>query len=156
MSQPINPLQASLQQEISVMTQLADVLKAEQTALVDGDVAALSELTQSKSRLVANIAELEHARNQAIAAKGFADDIQGFKDYLASTTDTALSQAWDELLRISEAAKETNRTNGMLINRHLARNQGALNALQQNKQPLYGPSGQSTTQANTGRGFVVG
>jgi flagellar biosynthesis protein FlgN len=149
-------LHTILQQEIVVMTQLDDVLKSEQAALISGNTNALAESTQTKSRVIAIVAELENVRNKRIAQLGFSDDVQGFKDYLQTNNDERLPQAWNALLQISESAKETNRTNGLLINRHLTKTQTALNALQQNNQTLYGPSGQSTVKAQNPRGLVIG
>ena len=72
----------------------------------------------------------------------------------------ALAEAgktWAELLTIAQSANELNRTNGLLINRHMVRNQNALNVLQGAPQGgnIYGPNGQPANKAKT-RGLVVG
>lgn len=152
-------LDECLQEEIQAMTSLAKILKLEETALVDGDVAKLSHLTQEKSQVIIHLSKLEVERKTCLDQHGYASDTKGMKDYISSSESrkTALAD-WQQLLQLSEQAKETNRTNGILINRQFSRNQTALNILQKNNPAgsLYGPNGQSTNSPSSGRGFVVG
>ena len=69
----------------------------------------------------------------------------------------ATRNEWMELLALAQSAKQINRTNGILINTHMMRNQAALNILHGNPQGsnLYGPDGQSSTKTEA-RGVVVG
>lgn len=148
-----------LQEEVDAMASLAKVLEAEQNTLVDGDVAVLAGLTQEKSKHIARLSELEKKRIGCLVQLGFSSDAKGMQDYLSDpSTLTVVSESWKNLLAISELAKEGNRENGLLISRHLTRNQGALNILQQNNPAgsMYGPNGQSTNTSSSGRGFVIG
>lgn len=148
-----------LQEEADAMASLAKVLEAEQNTLVEGDVAVLAGLTQEKSKQIARLSELEKIRTGYLVQLGFSSDAKGMQEYLShpSTLNT-VSESWNNLLAISERAKESNRENGLLINRQLTRNQGALNILQQNNPAgsMYGPNGQSTNTSTSGRGFVIG
>jgi flagella synthesis protein FlgN len=72
----------------------------------------------------------------------------------ASHGDAANS--WQELLQLARSAKSLNNTNGLLITKHMARNQKALNILQGGRNNnFYGPNGQSTATIRS-RGLVVG
>jgi flagella synthesis protein FlgN len=152
-------LHQCLLEELSAMSFLADLLKTEETALIAGDVATLSNLTQAKSQQLAALSSLEKKRQIYLDHLGFSIDAKGMQDYLATDkADSLTSESWEKLLQISAAAKENNRTNGILINRQITKNQGALNVLQQNNPAgaMYGPNGQSTNKTSSGRGFIIG
>lgn len=147
-----------LQEEIAAMNSLAALLKKEQSALVDGDIASLNQHLLNKGILVSQIAELEKKRNACLLALGYTSDAEGMLNYLQKSSDiTETKEAWNQLMSISEQAKENNRTNGMLINRRLSINQAALGALQESNQApsLYGPTGHSTIKSSPNKGVVV-
>ena len=152
-------LHQCLQQEVVEMTLLADLLRQEELALIDGNIEKLSKLTQDKGKLLSHIAKLEIERNAFIEKQGYSADINGMTDFFnASLPEVSASHEWKKLLILSEKAKENNRTNGILINRQFIRNQNALNILQQNSptESLYSANGQSTTTSISGRRVVVG
>lgn len=149
---------ATLNDEIAVARNLVNVLKREQTVLIAADTEALPALTEEKAKLVAQIAVLANTRYQALAAAGFPDEEAGMKAWVASPSASAdADKCWNELLEAAREAKELNRVNGMLIGKHLARNQATLNVLQGNRQAtsLYGPNGQPTSALGS-RGLVIG
>ncbi len=150
---------ATLNDENAMAGQLVEMLKREQTHLIDADIEALSTLTEAKTQLVAQMAALTTARYRALAVAGFAAEEAGMKAWLdtAATPSTA-SNAWKDLLTLAQAAKELNRTNGLLINKHMTRNEETLRVLRGNPQTnnsLYGPNGQATAKSGS-RGLVVG
>ncbi len=148
----------SLREELNAANALLQLLKQEQAQLIDANVDALATVTEEKAKIVARMTELAQNRHRALAAAGFEASEAGMQAWAkGSTALLAASQSWDELLNISRQAKEQNRLNGLLIGQHMARNQTALNILQGSPQggPLYGPNGQSTSQASR-RKLVVG
>lgn len=152
-------LHECLQKEIHAMTSLAELLSAEETALVNADVAELTRLTPEKSQLILQLSNLENERKTWLEQHGYSPDAKGMQDCVAkASSEITIVDAWTKLLQISTQAKENNRTNGILINRQINRNQGALNILQKNNpaSSLYGPNGQATNNTPSGRGFVVG
>lgn len=151
-------IEQCLQEEVSIMSSLAELLKKEQSALVDSDITQLNDHTQSKGRLVSKMSELEKKRNSLLAQLGFNADIEGMQAYLKDADDGhKTSQYWDILLQLSLQAKEDNRTNGLLINRRLSQNQATLSVLQQNNPSgtLYGPNGQSSVKSTPGKGYIA-
>ena len=152
-------LDQCLQQEVIEMTSLADLLRIEELALIDGNVEKLSKLTQEKGKLLSCISNLEIERKTSLQKHGYSADANGMQDYFNRTLpDVKAAEEWKKLLDVSEKAKESNRTNGILINRQFIRNQNALNILQQNSptESLYSASGQSTINSIPGRRVVVG
>ncbi|MCU6433215.1 flagellar protein FlgN [Undibacterium sp. Jales W-56] len=152
-------LDQCLQNELSAMTSLSEILKLEQAALIEGHVNDLNELTKRKGQSIAQVAELEKIRSTHLEEMGFSTGLAGINALLVQVPSaTMIADAWTQLLAASEKAKEINRTNGILINRQLTRNQGALNILQQNNPAgaMYGPNGQAKIQNITGRGLVIG
>jgi flagella synthesis protein FlgN len=152
-------LHQCLQQEIIAMTSLADLLRLEELALIDGDVDELSKLTQSKGKLISHLSRLEIDRKRHLEKHGCSIDSKGMQVYFEKfTSEISTEEDWKRLLDVSEKAKESNRTNGLLINRQFIRNQNTLNILQQNSpaESMYGANGQSTTNLISARRVVVG
>lgn len=152
-------LQQCIRDELLAMTSFAKILKLEQAALIEGDTDQLGKITEEKSLIIKQLTELEKIRKTSLVEAGFDTDLNGMEAYLSKLdASDNISGVWFELMEISKQAKEFNRTNGLLINRHLNRNQAALNILHR-KDPsanLYGPNGQSTNKSVTGRGFLAG
>jgi flagella synthesis protein FlgN len=150
---------ATLNDEIAASNALADVLRREQAALIAAEIDSLPALTTEKAQLVARIAVLANARYQALAAAGFPDEEAGMKSWVGSSACPAAAAAsWNALLDAACSAKELNRVNGLLIAKHLGRNQASINVLQQGTRQgptLYGPNGQTST-AGGSRGLVIG
>lgn len=150
---------ASLNEENKAARHLLDLLKMEQTQLINADIEGLSVLTEEKAKIVARMTELAMQRHKKLGAAGFAAKETGMQDWLQSpeASATALT-SWSELIALAKAAKELNRTNGMLIGKHLSNNQMALNILHGSATGagnFYGPNGQATMRTSV-RGVVVG
>jgi flagella synthesis protein FlgN len=146
-----------LHEENRTARMLLDILKKEQAQLVAADIAALTALTEEKTQLVVRMAELAAERHTALATAGYAATEEGMQAWLDSVQPPTARQSWKELLEVARAAKEINRSNGLLIGRHLTRNQSALNVFKggQQGQALYGPDGQSSVSP-AGRGLAIG
>lgn len=154
---------ATLVEELDTAHHLQQLLQLEQTQLIKADIDGLTALTEQKATLVARMTELAKSRHRALAAAGFPAAEAGMQTWLHSipaATDGSAAKArksWIDLLALAQSAKQLNRTNGILINMHLARNQTALNVLRGNTQGgnFYGPDGQQSMKA-AARGLVVG
>jgi len=148
-------IEQCLAEETEAMGALAALLRTEQAALANGDIATLNQTTIGKGELLRKIAELEKIRSVQLSALGFNSRPDGMKDYFTQHPDTDSSaKLWQDLLKISEQAKEDNRTNGLLINRRLSQNQIALGVLGHGggASTLYGPSGQASVSSASAKG----
>ena len=147
----------SLPEEQQVMTLLLDLLKQEQLHLVSADIDSLIDITAQKTTLVAKMAALASSRHHALGAAGFAAQETGMQTWITDRGNSADAGLWQQVLGLTRDAKEINRINGMLINKQMAHNQNALNALRPPAQAgdVYGLNGQ-TSSAAASRRFVIG
>jgi flagella synthesis protein FlgN len=148
----------TLHDEHATAQRLVELLEREQAHLINADIEALAVVTEEKTQAVGHMAALTTARYKALAAIGFAGEEAGMQQWLDSASaPSSARDAWSALLKLVQAAKELNRTNGLLINKHMSRNEAALHALRGNPQPnsFYGPNGQATAKSGS-RGLVVG
>ena len=150
------PAPVTLHDEQTTMAALLDVLRQEQQALVNMTVETVEHTSTQKAALVARMATLAEQRHRALAAAGHAPSEAGMEAWVASAGAEWLP-VWRELLEQTRQAKELNRVNGLLINRHMAYTNGALAALRPAAQRsnVYGPTGLSVS-GPAKRGFVVG
>lgn len=152
-STPHSPLE-SLREEHKAMVYLVEIIKQEQAQLLEANIEALKQLTEEKSKVVAQMSEFATQRDQALSAAGFTGkDIQLWLGKIGANA----SKVWEELMSLATSAKELNRINGMLINKHMTHNQSALQALHVAPQGgnLYGPTGQASAKTSSRR-LVVG
>lgn len=155
--QSVTPL-TSLREEQKALVSLLALIKQEQQHLVTAQIDGLAALTAQKSELVTQLAQLASQRHSALEAAGCARQEAGMEAWLANCTDNDAGPLWQEVLGLTREAKELNRVNGILINKHMSNNQSALRALRmpaQGGSTLYGPSGQATS-APASRRFVIG
>lgn len=149
----------TLQDELKTITCLIDLMKQEQQFLVAANTDGLATLTPLKTQLIEHMAALAAQRHQSLARAGFAASESGMTSWLERTSNPTVVAGWQQLLAKTADAKELNRVNGMLINKHMAHNQGLINAMRTPAgaadTSFYGPQGQTT--AVTGkRRLVVG
>lgn len=153
----IDLLKDNILAEVAAMRSFVDVLKQEQQSLVDNNADELIAITPRKNELLTSIMGMENQRSLNLVGLGLSTDANGMQQLLTQANDETLTESWSKLLLISADAQELNRTNGLLINRQMSRNQGALNLLQQGPAgAMYGADGQSKVSTNTGRGIVAG
>lgn len=149
---------AALHMELQLAESLLVLLQQEQQGLIDADTRVVMSLLEEKSRLVAGIRPLSNARLQMLGAGGHVATEAGMQAWLATQPQpAALARCWARLRDISLQAREINRINGLLIHRHLIRNQAAIDVLQGNPahSRVYGPDGQPA-QRQPSRSRVVG
>lgn len=149
---------AHLAREYEVTKALLTLLQQEQACLIEADVAGVTDLLNEKSMLVAQASDLAAARHHALAAAGFDASEAGMHSWIAGL-DSHIGpvQFWNSLKELAREAKEINRTNGLLINQHLARNEAALNILRGGEAGgnIYGPNGHTATRSPP-RSRIVG
>lgn len=151
--------QATLVAEQQLIASLVELMQQEQQLLVAADADALAAVTPAKTQMVQELAALSKQRHAALAAAGCEGSEAGMEPWLAVGGSPEARAQWERLLELTREAKELNRVNGMLINKHLAHNQGVLNALRtptgSGDVGVYGASGQTLGRGPSKR-FVVG
>ncbi|VVD62578.1 Flagella synthesis protein FlgN [Pandoraea iniqua] len=143
-------LLTALTTETNAINAFSTLLGEEQQALVSGTLDALPELTERKTRAVADLATLGRERDAQLQVLGYSPDEAGAT--AAAASEPRLGAAWQALLSAAAEAKRANETNGVLIRTRLTYTQQALNVLYGPEQnaPLYGPDGRTTPRSSGG------
>jgi flagella synthesis protein FlgN len=115
----------------------------------------INAITNAKNRVINTLNQLGQARKQALFRLGLPHVEKNLELYLQ---DQDQRDCWAKLMAQTKKAKEVNRVNGMLITRHMIRNQSTLQVLYQHHRntsipTLYSANGQSNPQRNLHRGF---
>lgn len=154
----MNTPAATFASERQLLDALTGVLKEEQRLLVAADAEGVAGITPRKIQLVQQLAAEAAVRHRALAAAGFAGGETGMEPWLAAQGPDVRTQ-WESLLEATREAKELNRVNGMLINKHMAHGQQLLAELGANEAggnaAVYGPAGMAIGSGPSKK-FVVG
>lgn len=151
MNKVASNLAITFEQDAKLVSQLLTVLTREQSSLVLADIDAIETLMEEKSFLLQNISQAANTRYATLAAAGFEANESGMIAWLKRNPKLALNKSWENFQKSILEAKEMNRLNGLLINRHFNRNQQLLNQLQGNSASgsVYGKNGQAQSQSNS-------
>jgi flagella synthesis protein FlgN len=151
-------VQSIFQSELAALQQFVELLKREQSALIDIDVDQLIALSTEKSRQAEQLAKLGHQRAASLHDLGVENSRHSIEQWLA-TQPEATVKAWQSLLSTAGMAQQLNQTNGKLIESQLQHNQQALATLLNavNQSAVYGADGQTihlqgASQRSLGKG----
>ncbi len=140
----------SFEEDARLVNKLLDLLTIEQKALVQGNVDEIEQLIDSKAAVLQEINIVAKNRYAALAERKYDANENGMLAWVVGQSNQAIKDSWDDFQAILAKAKEMNRLNGDLINRHFNRNKQMLNDLRNAVQPnnnVYGKNGQpSATQ----------
>lgn len=150
---------ATLATECQLIDSLSALLREEQRLLVVADTDGLAALTPQKGQCVKQLGEQAALRHRALAAAGLEASEAGMAPWLEAHGAPETRALWEQLLEATREAKELNRVNGMLINKHMAHNQQMLDALRTTAAgadtTMYGPGGEKVA-GGPSRRFVLG
>lgn len=134
----------SFQADAALVAQLLQALQQEQQALIAADLAAIEAMLDGRNALLQSISMVAHQRYEALAAAGYPASEAGMAAWLAQQQDARTQQDWTTFQQQLAQAKELNRVNGLLINKHFQRNQERLDSLhgRQSSAQFYGKNGQ--------------
>lgn len=146
----LTAIDALLEQTVADLKRFIDIIAAERSALISGDVDRLPAIAGEKSALATNIAALETQRDAALGNAGFGAGRQGVNAWLVSNpaaSSSSLRNVWKVYLDLAAKAKRENEINGKLIAAGLLQNQQALAALlgAEADAGTYGADGQRKT-----------
>ncbi|HET9112734.1 MAG TPA: flagellar protein FlgN [Burkholderiales bacterium] len=143
--------------ENRIMDELLELIQQEQGLLVANNIKDITAVIDQKSKRIAELANLAYRRHQTLGESGFQANESGMQSWISLNADSEVAVSWKKLAEKVLAAKESNRTNGLLINTQLNRNQSSLNMLRgpDTTGSIYGPNGQ-TKRSVPSRNFVAG
>ena len=138
----------SFEQDIQLADELLALLAREQTNLVMMKLEAIEAMLSEKAELLQRISLTAKKRYDILALNHFEANESGMLDWLKQQGSPTDNVKWLNFQKVLTQAKEMNRLNGMLINKHFNRNQQLLNTLQGNSNAgsVYGRDGQSRSQ----------
>ncbi len=147
----------SFEQDAKLLVSLLALLTREQSHLVKADVVAIEAILDEKSVLLQQLNLAARSRYDALAANGFEANEAGMDAWVQRQAKKSISLSWAKFQKALSEAKELNRLNGVLINKHFNRNQELLNHLQGNTgaDSVYGRDGQAKSQVLTRSGLIV-
>lgn len=150
----------SFDADAALVAKLVQDLQHEQTALVSADMDTIEKLVEQRAEVLQALGEAANQRYAALVAAGFEGNEAGMEKWLKLRASQAIDSAWIDFQKQLAQAKELNRLNGVLINKHFQRNQEKLEVLQ-GKSPdnsstqLYGKNGQAHASNHARTSFSV-
>lgn len=146
-SKPLTSFMRELETETNVFRAFIEILKKEESALIDGKVDEMDYLTSDKSRLIEELMHLDAKRSEYLMQQGLPFEKSIVNAWLVEqcVDQPNLKTLWDELLSLAQTAQQLNRTNGLIISNRMQHNQRAFVALHcaAGNVSLYGPQGQT-------------
>ncbi len=141
----------SFQQDTKLVSHLLAVLTREQADLVHADINSIEALMDEKAEILQAINLSTHVRYDALSKLGLPGNEDGMALWIKKQNNPGLNKAWFDFQNTLLKAKEMNRLNGVLINKHFSRNQQLLTSLHgaYASGGVYGANGQATSQAYT-------
>lgn len=139
-------LQRCLDQEIGLVQDFIEILKAEEHVLTDaGNNDGLSATTERKNMCADQLAAVAEQRERLLMMLGYNADLAGLE--AAAAEHAVLLAPKNTLLEHAQQASELNASNGIIINTFLAHNQNTLDTLRRlaGVGGLYDASGRSQT-----------
>jgi flagellar biosynthesis protein FlgN len=135
--------------DVKLINELMFLLSREQFSLIDMDIDAIENLLDEKSTLLQKINASVLVRYQALSNAGYEPNENGMAAWIESSVPMKYIQLWQDFQNTLAQAKELNRVNGQLINKHFNRNQQFLNELKGDfaNNGVYGPNGQTSSQS---------
>lgn len=148
----------SFEVDATLVAALVQDLQHEQTALVSADLDTIERMVDKRVELLQALGEAANQRYAALSAAGFEANENGMAKWLELRSSPVMDNAWVDFQKQLAQAKELNRLNGILINKHFQRNQEKLDILQgktPNDTQLYGKNGQANIGNSARAGFSV-
>jgi flagella synthesis protein FlgN len=138
----------NFERDALLVNQLLTDLQKEQAALVVSDVHTIEQLIDKRLVLLQELSVAAKSRYDALALHGYEANEKGMASWLHAQAKPILNRAWDNFQKALVQAKEMNRLNGVLINKHFNRNQQMLSHLQGEsvRTDTYGKNGQTKSQ----------
>lgn len=145
-------LLAALSNELCAVRTFVELLQQEQRLLTENQTDKLLILAEQKSFQAIGLNQVAEVRRRLLRHNlpdPTSDAIQAW----LTTHSTAGLALWQQIRSLAEQSQQINKVNGELIQMKLRHNQQSLAALSQavHKADLYGPDGQHSFKAGSGR-----
>ncbi|WP_177187725.1 flagella synthesis protein FlgN [Formivibrio citricus] len=107
-------LHSALKDELACLEQVVALLKKEQEVLASARIDQLSDITNNKTRLVAELENFSAVRLALMQTHNIPDDGSAIAGWLATHAPSSLD-LWKTLIDLARQAAAYNRSNGQLL-----------------------------------------
>lgn len=145
-------LPAALSAERTALLGFIALLEHEQAALIENRSDALPELSEQKTTDATRLSQLADTRRELLKQAIPNQNAETVASWLGKHSPAELT-SWQDIVALTQRAKQLNQINGELIQMKLRRNQQALTVLGNavNKAGVYGRNGQPDFSPGSGR-----
>lgn len=145
-------LSAALSAERAALLGFIAVLEHEQAALIENRSDALPELSEQKTADAIKLGQLADMRRELLKRAIPNQNAETVASWLGKHSPAELA-SWQDIIALTQRAKQLNLINGELIQMKLRRNQQTLTVLSNavNKGGVYGRNGQPDFSPGSGR-----
>ena len=140
-----------LQQEISQLEHLRDILEAERRVLGSHDISQIDDSSGQKRTAVSALENVSRQRFEYLTSLGINPQEENwFTNVLQKTGDhQELTKIYEHLIAATNQCRSMNQINGLLINRRERMTSEVINLLRANDlPPIYSEQGQSVTASS--------
>lgn len=121
-------LHCALKDELAALERVVALLHDEQRVLTHARIEQLADISEQKSRAVAELENLTATRRALVQAREIPDDGSAISAWLSSH-EPALLETWETLIDLAREASQLNKSNGKLIAGREEANRTLLNLL---------------------------
>ncbi len=147
----------SFEEDARLMSEFLQLLEREQKSLITNNVAEIELIVADKTTLLQHMNDAAKKRYALLAERHFEANENGMVAWVIDCADAKLKKRWDAFQQLLFKAKETNRLNGILINKHFNRNRQILQGLQGavKSSETYGRNGQTKSSSSIRNGITA-
>lgn len=149
-------LHGLLNQEIENLQALRGVLHQEYEALVNADISAIEQLSETKSLVLSTQAQLTDSRRRLVQNTSGNGSDENLEQFIASCDNHDLMQTFSRLTALAMQCNVSNRTNGRLIAQKQQQTRGALDILRLTDSATSTYSNAGKTSGNEQAGRTLG
>jgi flagellar biosynthesis/type III secretory pathway chaperone len=144
-----------LKQQIDAAGALQGLLNQERAALESRDLETFDKIITQKQAQVAQLDDLERARNKLVQQAGFPGEPEKFNEYLSALGQgSALSQQSEQLKALLSECFQLNRINAGMVElsyHYLNQSLAVLRGTEGHQKDTYGPQGKHIESADSQR-----
>ncbi len=147
LQQDIARFMNELKAESNSLRTFIEILKKEESALIEGKFEDIDYLTSDKTKLIRELIQSDDQRNVFFHKIGLSLDRKSIDYWLSELAEqnSEIKALWKELLNLAKTAQQFTHSNGLIIANRLQHNQRSLATLYSavGNAALYGPKGQT-------------
>ncbi len=154
----INEIEQIIQQELSCLQQLEQLMAQEHEAIKYSRADDLSSLLEKKNPLIIHLQELDKKRNHVLICNNMTPTLKAFNALIEKSASESLQNSWNQLKEQLSHCKNDNELNGRLIHMRKNNNESILKILLGQRQvssETYSASGRTGVYSKSALSAVV-